>query len=103
MKKQKIPKDLQHLTPFFHDIDLGNGFNTAPEIYRIRGAVNLFFPSLLKLFGGSLKDLRVLDVGCNCGGFSFEASKYGPKEVIGIDADEKKYKPSQRHQKIFED
>lgn len=89
MKKQKIPKDLQHLTPFFHDIDLGNGFNTAPEIYRIRGAVNFFFPPLLKLFGGSLKDLRVLDVGCNCGGFSFEASKYGPKEVIGIDADEK--------------
>ena len=89
MKKQKIPKDLQYLTPFFHDIDLGNGLNTAPEIYRMRGAVNLFFPPLLKLFGGSLKGLRILDVGCNCGGFSFEASKYGPKEIIGIDADVK--------------
>jgi len=89
MKKQKIPKELQHLTPFFHDIDLGNGFNTAPEIYRMRETVNLFFPPLLKLFGGSLRGLRILDVGCNCGGFSFEASKYGPKEIIGIDADGK--------------
>jgi len=89
MKKQKIPKDLQHLAPFFHDIDLGNGLNTAPEIYRMRGAVNFFFPPLLKLFGGSLNGLRILDVGCNCGGFSFEASKYGPKEIIGIDADVK--------------
>lgn len=89
MKKLKIPKKLQHLTPFFHDIDLGNGFNTAPEICRMRGAVNFFFPPLLKLFGGSLKGLRILDVGCNCGGFSFEASKYGPKEIIGIDADER--------------
>lgn len=89
MKETKIPKELQDLTPFFHDIDLGGGFNTAPEIYRMREAVNFFFPPLLKLFGGSLKGLRVLDVGCNCGGFSFEASKYGPEEVIGIDADEK--------------
>ncbi|GIW67671.1 MAG: hypothetical protein KatS3mg096_539 [Candidatus Parcubacteria bacterium] len=89
IKKQKIPKELQHLAPFFHDVDLGNGFNTAPEIYRMRDAINLFFPPLLKLFGGSLRNLRILDVGCNCGGFSFEASKYGPKEVIGIDSNNK--------------
>ncbi|KKQ54016.1 MAG: type 12 methyltransferase [Candidatus Falkowbacteria bacterium GW2011_GWC2_38_22] len=55
----------------------------------MRGAVNFFFPPLLKLFGGSFKNLKILDVGCNCGGFSFEASKYGPKEIIGIDADGK--------------
>lgn len=89
MKKQKIPKELQGLAPFFHDIDLSNGFNTAPEIYRMRDAINLFFPPFLKLFGGSLKNLRILDVGCNCGGFSFEASKYDPKEIVGIDADKK--------------
>jgi len=89
MQKQKIPKELQSFAPFFHDIDLGNGFNTAPEIYRMRDAINLFFPPLLKLFGGSFRGLRILDIGCNCGGFSFEASKYGAKEVIGIDAGEK--------------
>lgn len=89
MKKQEIPKELQHLAPFFHDIDLGNGFNTAPETYRMRGAIELFFPPLLKLYRGSFNGLRILDVGCNCGGFSFEASKYGSKEIIGIDADDK--------------
>jgi len=87
MSKHTIPKELKKLEPFFHDIDLGNGLNTAPEIYRMRSAINLFFPPLLKLFGGSLKGLRILDVGCNCGGFSFEANKYGAKEIIGIDAD----------------
>lgn len=90
--KKIIPQKLKKLGPFFHDIDLGNGLNTAPEIYRMRSATNFFFPPLLKLFGGSLKGLRILDVGCNCGGFSFEASKYGPKKVIGIDADEKNIK-----------
>lgn len=89
MEEKKIPEELKKMGPFFHDIDLGNGFNTAPEIYRMRNAVNFFFPPLLKLFGGSLKGLRILDVGCNCGGFSFEASKHGAKEILGIDADEK--------------
>lgn len=87
MTKQKIPKELKKLSPFFHDIDLGNNFNTAPEIYRMRNATQLFFPPLLQLFGKSLKKLRILDVGCNCGGFSFELSKYNPKEIIGIDSD----------------
>ncbi len=88
MRNNKIPKELQKMTPFFHDIDLGDGFNTAPEIYRMRNAIQLFFPALLKLFGGTLNGLRILDVGCNCGGFSFEASKYKPKEIVGIDTDE---------------
>ncbi len=92
MNIQKIPNGLKKLAPFFHDIDLGNDFNTAPEIYRMRDTTQLFFPSLLKLFGGSLKGLRVLDVGCNCGGFSFEVNKYTPKEIIGIDADENNIK-----------
>jgi SAM-dependent methyltransferase len=101
MKKQEIPKELQHLAPFFHDIDLGNGFNTAPEIYRMRDAVNLFFSPILKLFGGSLKGLRILDVGCNCGGFSFEASRYGPKEIIGIYSDNKNIEQSNANKKYL--
>lgn len=87
MDKQRIPNELKKIAPFFHDIDLGHGLNTAPEIYRMRNAIQIFFPPLLKLFGGSFKGLRILDVGCNCGGFSFETSKYGPKEIVGIDAD----------------
>lgn len=102
MRKQKIPKELQKLVPFFHDIDLGNGFNTAPEIYRMRGAINMFFPPLLKLFGGTFNGLRILDVGCNCGGFSFEASKYGAKEVIGVDTDERNIKQANAIKKYLD-
>jgi hypothetical protein len=49
MSKQKIPNGSKKLAPFFHDIDLGNSFNTAPGIYRMHDTIQLFFPPLLKL------------------------------------------------------
>ncbi len=85
---RKLPLELQKLSPYFHDIDLGDGLNTAPEIWRLRPALNSFFPPLLKIFGGSFDGLKVIDVGCNCGGFSFAAVAHGAKEVLGIDADD---------------
>lgn len=83
---KKIPSELEKFAPFYHDIDLGGDFNTAPGTYRIENAVRLFFPSLLKLSGGSFNGKRILDIGCNCGGLSIEAAKLGAKEVVGIDA-----------------
>lgn len=82
---QRLPKALAALAPFQHDIEIAPGLYTNPHIQRIRHAVNLFFPGLLRLCGGSLRGLRVLDVGCNCGGFSFMARKFGAEEVLGID------------------
>ncbi len=43
------------------------------------------FPSLIEACGGSLKGKRVLDVACNCGGFSVEAAKLGSEYVLGVD------------------
>lgn len=84
----KIPSELQDLVPYYHDIELGEGFNTSPGNYRIANAINLFFPHLIKLCGGTLKGKRVLDVACNCGGFSFAAARFGATEVVGIDSRE---------------
>lgn len=84
----KIPEELLQFAPFFHDISLGEGLNTAPEIYRIRFAENFFFPPLTRLFGGDLRELRVLDIGCNCGGFAFLAHKLGAT-VIGVDSNKR--------------
>lgn len=89
--KQKIdllylPEELHSLIPFYHDVDLGGGLNTAPQSRRIRNAIELFFPGLVQLCGGSLNGKRVLDVGCNCGGFSFAAARFGAHEIIGIDS-----------------
>ncbi|HYI01802.1 class I SAM-dependent methyltransferase, partial [Hyalangium sp.] len=80
-----LSERLEKLRPFHHDVELTPGVFTNPETRRIRHAVNLFFPGLLRLFGGSLEGLRVLDVGCNCGGFAFAARRFGAKEVVGID------------------
>ena len=81
----RLPKSLEELAPFQHDVEIAPGVFTNLHIHRIRHAVNLFFPGLLRLCGGSLRGLRVLDVGCNCGGFSFMARKFGADEVVGID------------------
>lgn len=42
INKSKIPRELQKLAPFFHDIDLGNSLNTTPEVYKLRGFKSLF-------------------------------------------------------------
>lgn len=71
--------------PFYHDIELPGGVLTAPETYRMRFFEEAFWPSVMNLTGGTLIGKSVLDVGCNCGGFSFLAKRYGAAEVVGID------------------
>jgi SAM-dependent methyltransferase len=58
--------------------------NDAPP--RVWELTTHAFPALLDACGGSLEGLRVLDVACNCGGFSVEASKQGADYVLGVDA-----------------
>lgn len=90
-----LPKSLESLAPFEHDIEIAPGVFTNAGVHRIRHAVNLFFPGLLSLCGGSLRGLRVLDVGCNCGGFSFMARKFAAEEVVGIDPRESHLKQAE--------
>lgn len=90
-----LPRSLEPLAPFDHDVEIAPGVFTNARVHRIRNAVNLFFPGLLSLCGGSLRGLRVLDVGCNCGGFSFMARKFGAEEVVGIDPRESNLKQAE--------
>jgi SAM-dependent methyltransferase len=39
----------------------------------------------MEVCGGSLKGKRILDVACNCGGFSVEAVRRGAEYVFGFD------------------
>jgi tRNA (mo5U34)-methyltransferase len=43
------------------------------------------WPSILAACGGSLAGKRVLDLACNCGGFSTHAARAGAKYVLGVD------------------
>jgi 2-polyprenyl-3-methyl-5-hydroxy-6-metoxy-1,4-benzoquinol methylase len=44
-----------------------------------------FFEPLVRLFGGSLKGHRVLDLGCNAGFWSLKAAEAGADFVLGVD------------------
>ncbi len=93
MKKSEIEEGLKRLAPFHHDVALPFGLSThVPELSqrdvertRLPSFMTHAWPSLLEACGGSLEGLRVLDVACNCGGFSVEASKSGADYVLGID------------------
>jgi len=96
MTEQEIKKEIQRLAPFHHDVELPYGLRThIPELSRrgvertrVSNLVKHLWPSLLQACGGSLRGLRVLDVACNCGGFSVEAAKNGADHVLGVDITE---------------
>jgi 2-polyprenyl-3-methyl-5-hydroxy-6-metoxy-1,4-benzoquinol methylase len=93
LSKEHLEAELQRLAPFHHDIELPHGLHTydpekgrrSIERTRIDNLVRLGFPPLLEAVGGSLEGKRVLDVACNCGGFSFQAAAMGAGEVLGFD------------------
>jgi tRNA (mo5U34)-methyltransferase len=89
----ELRRELERLSPFHHDIALPYGLRTdMPELpggggqhTRVQTLVQHGFPALLGEYGGSLDGLAVLDVACNCGGFSFEAARRGASRVLGFD------------------
>jgi tRNA (mo5U34)-methyltransferase len=91
--EQDLRHELDRLRPFHHSIELPYGLNTFDaaasrrpvEGVRVDSFVRHAYPALLDRYGGTLAGKRVLDVGCNCGGFSFEAAKAGAEAVMGID------------------
>ncbi len=93
MTKKEIEDELQKLAPFHHNVELPYGLRThIPELSqrelertRLPNLVKHVWPSLLNVCGGTLRGKRVLDVACNCGGFSIEALKSGADFVLGID------------------
>lgn len=93
MDKLQIENEIKRLSPFHHDIELPYGLRTCPselvrreeQKTRVQTLTQHCFPPLLKRFGGTLKGKRILDLACNCGGFSFKALQFGADYVLGID------------------
>lgn len=93
MTRDELLSELKDLAPFLHSLDLPHGLNTndpelggkSKERSRLQDLKDHIWPRMLEKFGGSLNNLRVLDIACNCGGFSFEAASAGASEVLGIE------------------
>lgn len=96
MSETEMRSRLAELAPFHHTIDLPFGLNTYDEATRRHdrqsmGRIDSFkkhvWPRLLERFGGTLRGKRVMDVACNCGGFSILAAEAEADEVWGFDSE----------------
>jgi tRNA (mo5U34)-methyltransferase len=97
MSQDELKRGLEALAPFHHSIALPYGLNTYDRAYirddrgsngRLDSIERHLWPELMNLYGGSFAGKRVLDIACNCGGFSFLAAKSGAAEVVGIDSEQ---------------
>jgi tRNA (mo5U34)-methyltransferase len=97
---EQLQDRVRELGPFHHLVQLPHGVTTQPptmeghtddpvrrklEQQRADTFKEHGWPQLLKVFGGSLAGLRVLDIACNCGGFAVQAIQHGADYVLGID------------------
>lgn len=93
MSKAELEAEIERLAPFHHKLELPHGLSTflpgkmrrEIEKTRVSNLIKHAFPPLLDACGGSLEGKRVLDVACNCGGFSFAAAEQGAEHVLGFD------------------
>lgn len=93
LSKQEIEAEIARLAPFHHKVKLPYNLSThikelskrPVELTRVSNLIKHAFPRLLEACGGSFKGKRVLDIACNCGGFSVEAAKYESDFTLGID------------------
>ena len=72
--------------PWDYQLKFAEGVWAKPDSKNSNRPEEHHLPYLAKhLFGGNLKGMTVLDLGCNIGHFSFKASELGAKEVVGVE------------------
>ncbi len=81
----KLAAKIKELQPWFHNLHLPNGVQTAPDHYF--GDFPKFkWEDIKKIIPKDLEGKTALDIGCNAGFYSFELAKRGAN-VLGIDLD----------------
>lgn len=76
---------IESLGPWFHNIHLGEGIQTAPNHF-LGDFPRFKWEKIAPHIPEDLEGKRVLDIGCNAGFYSFELAKRGA-EVTAIDLD----------------
>ena len=81
----KLSHKIESLQPWFHNLHLPGGVQTAPNHYF--GDFPRFkWEQIKHSIPRNLKGWTALDIGCNAGFYSFELAKRGA-DVLGIDLD----------------
>lgn len=83
MKSDEI---IKKLGPWFHNIYLPDGTQTAPDHF-LGNFPSYKWEKIKKEIPENLEGWKVLDIGCNAGFYSIELAKRGA-EVLAIDLDE---------------
>lgn len=81
----KLQADIESLKPWFHNLHLPNGVQTAPDHY-FGDFPSFKWVDIRKAIPEDLSGCSALDIGCNAGFYSFELAKRGA-QVLGIDLD----------------
>lgn len=91
--KKEIQVAIEALKPWFHNLHLPGGLQTAPDHWL--GDFPMFkWKEIAGFIPEDLSGWKVLDVGCNAGFYSFELAKRGA-DVLGIDVDSHYLKQAQ--------
>jgi tRNA (mo5U34)-methyltransferase len=80
--RHDLEETLRKLGPWYHNVDLGGGVTTDPQLgdypgYRWRVLEPFVSPGL--------QGQTVLDIGCNSGFFSVQMARRGAGRIVGID------------------
>ena len=85
---QTLAEQVEALSPWFQNIDLGDGLHTAPDHFL--GDYPAFkYARFADALPADLSGKSLLDIGCNAGFYAIEMKKRGAARVVGIDADDR--------------
>ena len=93
MNSRQIEQRIAELGPWFYECDLGQGLRTKSElppevraIFKTRLAMTKSIVE--KHFGGRLREIQCVDIGCHEGFYSMALASLGVPRVVGIDVRE---------------
>ena len=85
-QREDLRGAVARLAPWFHNIDLGDGVQTAPD-HALGDYPRFKFERFAHAVPADLAGKSVLDIGCNAGFYALEMKRRGAATVVGIDAD----------------
>lgn len=89
MNASELEARIAEFPRWHYKFDFQGGVSTpiadSSRVIRHENRRRYFFDALLSVTGGSLEGRRVLDLGCNAGFWSLQATEAGADFVLGVD------------------